>query len=1095
MVEKRAKEQEVQDRILQEGKEVVNDLLGVNEWKRSKLGVITGFSGFSTTARRSFGGPVANLGRGTLRIIKKTFAREKVAPLPTGSENPSERFRVAQQVYGCNEEDIADLTRGSGRQALIYFVALVLSLCWGIYLVPTTSRQLLPPLGYLFPFFLVIPTVALFLRASFYNWQLRHRRLGSFQEFVRSGEVLAFRSRPESVAKRRTPGGGVTSVFLLALVAAFLVPSLGVLADGGEPAVQAGEPFNWTGLGEDDLFHMLLRFIIPGVGPIGGPLPDAPSPYVYPLSKAFEAFNATILLVGSAMLGWFVLAGTIASAHEGKVLGSRWHYIWAPVRVTAGIGFLAPVAGGWCAAQLLVLQLIVWGSGIGNTVWTSYVASFDTRGSQNALESLSSLDDPSNNTFTISTAQSVSLIRDIAAKAVCYVAVAEYEAQEAKQRGGSDYVAQTRGGRWGLGKVPLRPSREFPLVPVRTHLYELGGKVETIEAGSISPSALRSKAGNLRYRIQQAERAHYRSNKDSLDLLREELDITERLLMAVGQDNSATLNNLDILGFQRRWTWDFGPLCGRVIITEASPDGYLRMLKGSEVDVNRLKNEIRSNYTKIVGQLQNVVFARARSHAIAYMQIHNDPTITPALAISTFRSARENYEQTTTEFARNLYQLFNQGEGDKRVKALINQAREKGWASSGVFYMTLSRLQGAMFSLADVNVEVTNIEPDVIDKDGNLYRYLFGSPDEEEDTSEVGVLTNYAMNFRPGITGSGFDEASLMAGTPSPSSSSFLMRFLDRIFGHDMESLVESFSVSPQNPLVDMVAFGHRLVGYFLAAFASYMAIVVTVSGYSRVLDGIPLVGRFVSGFVGGVLEALLSTAGVFVKFVMFLILIVGITHAYILPMIPYIMVLFFVVGMLTLTVEALVAAPIWAFFHIRMDGQEFVDNVQRPGYMIAFNLVLRPALAVMGLILSYSVFGASILFLKTTFYPAIVTATAGTGYGILGVLTMLIILSYLHWQLAIRSFSLITSVPDRVTRWFGQGGENLGEESEATKSTQFLVGNITNRTERGLAAFGMAGRPRNQNDPETPSDPNKKKKVGAGDSPASGSANDSPSV
>jgi len=36
-----------------------------------------------------------------------------------------------------------------------------------------------------------------------------------------------------------------------------------------------------------------------------------------------------------------------------------------------------------------------------------------------------------------------------------------------------------------------------------------------------------------------------------------------------------------------------------------------------------------------------------------------------------------------------------------------------------------------------------------------------------------------------------------------------------------------------------------------------------------------------------------------------------------------------------------------------------------------------------------------------------------------------------------------------------GSGRREPREENEVTKSIQFLVGNITNRTERGLAAFG----------------------------------------
>src|SRR3546814_5030900 len=73
------------------------------------------------------------------------------------------------------------------------------------------------------------------------------------------------------------------------------------------------------------------------------------------------------------MLSWHVVAGIVASASEGQVLGQKWHQIWAPVRVTMGVGMLAPVAGGYCAAQILVLYLMVWGGSIANIVWVPYI--------------------------------------------------------------------------------------------------------------------------------------------------------------------------------------------------------------------------------------------------------------------------------------------------------------------------------------------------------------------------------------------------------------------------------------------------------------------------------------------------------------------------------------------------------------------------------------------------------------------------------------------------------------------------------------------------------------------------------------------------
>lgn len=185
-----------------------------------------------------------------------------------------------------------------------------------------------------------------------------------------------------------------------------------------------------------------------------------------------------------------------------------------------------------------------------------------------------------------------------------------------------------------------------------------------------------------------------------------------------------------------------------------------------------------------------------------------------------------------------------------------------------------------------------------------------------------------------------------------------------------------------------------------------------------------------------------------FMTFVLFALLVVGITHAYIIPMVPYIQVMFFVMGMMILLVEALIAAPLWAFFHIRMDGQEFVDQVQKPGYMIAFNLLLRPALMILGLMMSYFVFGAAAWFISVTFIPAVAAAGSGQSVGLIGAIVMICIVTYLNFQVALRSFSMINQVLDRVTRWFGYGGEHLGEESDSRQSSMAVVSNVGNKVE-----------------------------------------------
>ena len=170
---------------------------------------------------------------------------------------------------------------------------------------------------------------------------------------------------------------------------------------------------------------------------------------------------------------------------------------------------------------------------------------------------------------------------------------------------------------------------------------------------------------------------------------------------------------------------------------------------------------------------------------------------------------------------------------------------------------------------------------------------------------------------------------------------------------------------------------------------------------------------------------------------------VVGAFHAFILPTMPYGMWLFAMIGWLIFVVEAMMAAPVWAMMHCRMDGQDLVDQVQKPGYMIAFNLFLRPPLMLMGLLMSFGVFTVILYFMDKTFYPFVESMTDGHVVGLIGMVTLLIIITYLHYQVSMRVFSLVHQVPDRVSRWFGQGGENLGEQQDADKMVGAVGGMV----------------------------------------------------
>ena len=94
-----------------------------------------------------------------------------------------------------------------------------------------------------------------------------------------------------------------------------------------------------------------------------------------PLGGIAGAFSGAVLLVGGVIVGYTLFAGTLATAHEGEVLGRRWSSVWVPVRVALGAAVLLPVPalGGYCALQYVVIWLALQGVGIADMLWDKYL--------------------------------------------------------------------------------------------------------------------------------------------------------------------------------------------------------------------------------------------------------------------------------------------------------------------------------------------------------------------------------------------------------------------------------------------------------------------------------------------------------------------------------------------------------------------------------------------------------------------------------------------------------------------------------------------------------------------------------------------------
>lgn len=1018
---------------------VMRDVVGSDEFKSSRIGYLTGASAL----RKSFVGSVSQLGQSS-----KIFGLARRILLPARApaselarfEDDRERFAQAAARFDTSEASLQSLQRGTFWSLWLYFGLAVLSVIWGAYLLASYD-DISGFLDVLFPFFPLFAIVPLFLKQSLWHHQLRTRSLTHFSVFIKHPEWW-FPLAP-SVAK--------TAMLMLAL---------GTLVAGLSPYAAVAGGFNVTDtLGQEDLFYRMLQMLAP-IGPVG--MPVDVSPWVLPLADAFAAFNTTLLVVGALMLGWHTIAGTVASAYEGEVLGQRWHTIWAPLRVTVGIGSLAPVANGFCAAQILVIQLVVWGGGIANEVWSGYVGYFSNADRLQSMM-LPDTDDPSVIQASLADLQNNSAARNMILgtleKQVCLLSIREIYTQAY-----NNYAL--------TNNLPRKSPQFFQEEDIEHINDQFRSWVRPFEADRIgaeenggSTGLLAIQRGVVLATVVDGETTVRTSNQptaitgDGLSGVEVQTSLPQTVPKAV---------------------WDYGEYCGTITmdlsgaeivqnylttvaegegLDKQALDAQLRQNSALLVALNKVSHRIKDGYDErnILGfnqiamdlsKVAETILASDRSEDA----LRSRPWLEPGgLAEQALAKAYADYRKLMNAITTDYLLLVSDWVNGVDVNDFVGAMSAKGWSAAGSFYVTLAKMQQLKWSMPIFLPEISEIDHGYLADEHDEFRAIL-----EGGPNHTGVLNIYA-NFVDSALKNDSDEVIQEYTSSGDDDGWALIDYFSNIVA---DIVFNQLDIDPFNAMLDLVEMGTTII--YVVFIIGGVVFAISFAGGLASATGIGAAGKLanLSGMSENLIGALTGPAASLAflfKMVLMLVLAVGIVHAFVLPMIPYVLFLFFVMGMLILTAEALVAAPLWALFHVRLDGQDFVDQVQRPGYMIAFNLLLRPTLAVFGLILSYVVFGAMIWFINETFEIAgkSVIMAAG-GMKLLGLLVMLVLLTYLHYQVAIRSFTLITSLPDRVTRWFGQSSENLGEEGDSDKSTNFIVGNVSNRIESMAKAGGM---------------------------------------
>lgn len=214
-----------------------------------------------------------------------------------------------------------------------------------------------------------------------------------------------------------------------------------------------------------------------------------------------------------------------------------------------------------------------------------------------------------------------------------------------------------------------------------------------------------------------------------------------------------------------------------------------------------------------------------------------------------------------------------------------------------------------------------------------------------------------------------------------------------------------------------------------------------------------------ITGAVSGLNSFIGFAAGVLIAMAAWLIGLGG-TLAYYIPVIPFVYWSLAVLGWIVMVIQSLLAAPLWAASHaadVTEDG--FAGRWALQGWQLLLNVMLRPILLTIGLIVSMLLMHAMAFFVLEgydTFNQAMVNST--TWISIMGFLFTNTIMIIFVIVLSHKAHEQIFDAADDVMKWIGFGVSPLGS-TRAEGEVRSMAQHSGQTTERLTgAAMGRLG-------------------------------------
>ena len=739
----------------------------------------------------------------------------------------------------------------------------------------------------------------------------------------------------------------------------------------------------------------------------GTPLPAAPYPMPFhiALHALLRFYSMGVFITAIIIILYYVITITAETAATGTPFGQRVNKAWAPVRLILFFALLVPLNvgaapgtgnAGLNGAQIITFWVAKTGSNFATNAWgyfndelTCAYTSSDACTAPSGKKYTPTGADPDRLVATPEIPELDTLAQFMFTARACKIAEEAAYADNAV----NDHWAQNRKG---IQPYLVRETQTAPLVPGDNHLYFMKTDFENAirfsrdSHGQADSDLDKTGIMTIVFGTHEPQAAGDRPANP-----REEIAVKHvaRVIPYCG------ILRFEIMG---QPTTNTG-MSGHIAIQEK----YYEMLQAMWNDPNIMAHA----ECLVRGELQRISISTTPCNTVAD---------------STFRSA---VIETYQNYMREDLNIFIQQEIDNSEFDVNEHLKAKGWAGAALWYNRIAEMNG------DISNIVKNVPTPV------KYPYVleFGRK-KRMMSSEQDNLLSYFEPLMPDNERIGYerhaDEAVAQAiytaykvwGDNEHYQGNVMIDLVNILFG--TSGIFEMRRNADIHPLAQLSALGKSMFEASIRNIAiSLPSMILTQS--ANTFEGVTL--KSLGSFLNTV-----GTTTFAMSFVLY----------YVLPFLPFIYFIFAVSGWVKSIFEAVVAMPLWAVAHLRIDGEGIPGQAASNGYFLLFEIFLRPILILFGLLASIFIFTAMVKVMNEGVFDLILSNVAGFDReSETGETLPTSIEFYRHpidqyfftalyvivvYMIGLSCFKLIDLIPNTILRWAGSSvaafQENAGD-------------------------------------------------------------------